>query len=262
VNKVLSFLNEAEDPWDANAEALKAERMRRLKQQKTIRFALNSNRLAAMLPGHMRSRRELITITIHRRWRDPKFRVAVDEEGSVTSLKKGGLAAQGGLQVGDRIVRIRGERITSGQPDVDRLLRASRSFELVLERTMQADEPSEPIEEERLIYGTTKAGAPIGFSLRVNTRKGVHSRPLVDTVARDSPFASQLRPGDEILEVNGAPLRGGSTKAMSAAHAMLRMTDGEICLRVRTRGTRLGANPARPPPTDRSGPLSGPLLAP
>ena len=61
-----------------------------------------------------------------------------------------------------------------------------------------------------------EAGAPTGIGLQIDDEGRAGNVVLVAYVNDDSLFAGQVKPNDEVLEVNGVPVKGDAKAAAAA----------------------------------------------
>ena len=256
VTRVIHYLNDPIDPWEDHASQLRRARQRS-KSLRTWRRGLGAASIAALGKGQDVVR---LDVAIVRMAKDRDAGVRVDSKGVVTKLRPGGPAARGGVRAGDAVLSVDGKKLQDGPAETKlrELLRSNGLHQISLRRDkdssaahdverkaaeaggLAAEAGGLLLEAKSLLMGTfeldareisapTRAGERIGIDLHVDG-----SQLFVKSIQPSSPFAGQLRTGEQLLEVNGQRVSGYFPRK---AVAMLKGSEGVCVLRVRqTRG--------------------------
>jgi S1-C subfamily serine protease len=174
-----------------------------------------------------------------------RLNVSVDEAVVLSAVYPNTPAAKAGLKAGDVLVRIDGQPV--GESDaLVREIGTHRPGEKLKLTYLRGGKEAEatvtlaerPAEDDLRSQRFSSSPAPdeqsegrLGIAVRP-TDKGEEPGLVVTTVERGSPAESLLRPGDVILEANGAPVR--TADDLKAARKK-----GDLLLVVARKGSQL-----------------------
>ena len=200
-----------------------------------------------------------VTVGIENTQRGRSFDATLSASGEILHLKRkrkglGGLAYEGGLRVGDRVVSIDGRTLEgSAKAKADLVRKMLKSplgrteFEVVRGEEgaaydrARADaglglDSERQWAEPRKVTAPTVQGEFVGFDLGKLQFGG--RAVIVVHVSQQSAFGSKLQPGDELLKINGMAF---DSSELMEAHDCLVEADGLLDLEVRTPGYPLQA---------------------